>query len=228
MSVSRTVFYCLFEKYVTPDNWNNLVKREKPSNHNYCLGTLAGATAWMPDASCPCSRAMHPAAPRNSVCPSCTLLMCSCKTRRGGQAQRARGSRHATAALVNEFDFFFLAKKESILAHNSNISTENFVLETSSGFLQKVKAFSEESHHFPPPKHGKTVSTASSYGELTSAPLADQNLTWCMETNGAFKPREHLVYKIFFLFVHVCAPGNVCIWVHKCMRMCMCVCSYLL
>lgn len=127
MSVSRTVFYCLFEKYVTPDNWNNLVKREKPSNHNYCLGTLAGATAWMPDASCPCSRAMHPAAPRNSVCPSCTLLMCSCKTRRGGQAQRARGSRHATAALVNEFDFFFFWPKRKVFWPITQISQQRIL-----------------------------------------------------------------------------------------------------
>lgn len=115
-----------------------------------------------------------------------------------------------TLALMNELEFFwffFLAEKESILAHNSNISAENIVLEMSSVFffLQNVKVPSEESHHFPPHMQGKTVSTARSCVELTSAPLADQNLTWCMEINGAFKPREHLVYSIFlsclFMFV---------------------------
>jgi len=86
-------------------------------------------------------------------------------------------------------------------------------------FFQKLKVFSAESHNFPAPRQGKTVPAASSY--------ADQNLTWYMETNGAFKAREHLVYSIFFLFVHVCAPGSLCVWVHKCLRVCMYVCSYL-
>lgn len=117
--------------------------------------------------------------------------------------------------------FFFFGQKKEVFWPITQISQQGILFwKCHQVFLQK-SVFSEESHHFPPPKQGKTASTASSCAELTSAPLADQNPTWCMETNGAFKPREHLVYNIFssfmFVLLEACALGSISVCACACM-----------
>lgn len=139
-----------------------------------------------------------------------TLLGCHSIRKRGEDKFKKQENEDVQPQLLRMNLGVFLAKRVSILAHNSNITTENFILEISKcfGFFSKNQTWVKEAPAFHLPKKGKTVGTPSSYIELASTPLADQNLARCMETNGAFKPREHLVYNIFFLLFHGCAPGS--------------------
>lgn len=116
---------------------------------------------------------------------------------------------------------FFFAKKESIWLQNSNISTDNFVLEMSLVFfLQEAKAFSEESHHLP--SKVKLLALQAPALNLFLLPWQTRTL------HGAWKLMEHsdpedVCFTIFssclfmFVLLEACALGSVSVRMYVCL-----------
>lgn len=112
------------------------------------------------------------------------------------------------------------------MAHNSNISAENFVLEMSSGFFCKMSKFSVKK-------------ATTSHLPCKAKLLALQDPVWNLLCSLS-RPEPYMVYGnqwsiqaqrtsglqyFFVLFVHVCAPGSACI---GSISVCACTCMSVL
>lgn len=123
---------------------------------------------------------------------------------------------------------FFLAKRVSILAHNSNITTENFVLEMSSSFcfvFFKKSDLSEDSPCFPPSQarqncwHSKLLYWTCFYSLSRPEPCMVYGNQWSIQTQ-----RTSGLQYFLLAFSWLCSWKHI--WVQKCGCACMSVLIY--
>jgi len=107
------MFYCLFEKYLTHENWNSLVEKRETS---HCI-TMSALVSWLePQPGCLDASRSVTHVPRSAqkfgISILHTLVVLLQNLKRGDEPREQEAGGMQTIALVNEFDFFFFWPKK--------------------------------------------------------------------------------------------------------------------